>query len=105
MSIAVIALSLILASLALAGQIVTRPAWITPFAWRVAVCETGKGNAYPDFRHHAGSYEGAWGWYHGTWLLDRMAGMPRHAYDASPREQYRVFQIGRARGRYWGCIR
>ena len=43
-----------------------RPAWIDPFAWAVAVCETGKGHNHPDFRHRSGVYEGAWGWYVGT---------------------------------------
>lgn len=82
----------------------SRPGWMSPFAWAVAVCETGKGHNHPDFRHHSGSYGGAWGWFSGTWLLDRPQGFPSRAYLATPREQYRVFQIGRARGRYWGCI-
>lgn len=86
------------------GQTTKRPKWMTPFAWAVAICETGKGNRYPDPRHRAGSYQGAWGWYSGTWDLDKPRGYPDHAYQASLKQQYRVFQIGRNRGRYWGCI-
>lgn len=52
-----------------------RPGWISRFAWAVAVCETGKGHAYPDFRHRTRSYGGAWGWYVGTWQLDQISTM------------------------------
>ena len=49
-----------------------RPAWIDRFAWAVAVCETAKRHhPHPDFEHRSGSYGGAWGWYVGTWQLDR----------------------------------
>ena len=81
-----------------------RPRWISPFAWAVAVCETGKGHNHPDRRHRSGPYDGAWGWYVGTWRLDAPAGYPRNPWDATLRQQHRVFQIGRKRGRYWGCI-
>lgn len=76
-----------------------KPAWMSTFAWSVAMCETQL-----RYKHRAGSYEGAWGWYAGTWDLDKPAGYPDHAYQASPRQQHRVFLIGRAKGRYWGCI-
>lgn len=70
------------------------------FAYAVAKCET-----QVNYHHHAGSYEGAWGWYHGTWLLDRPPGAPEHAYDATPRQQYRAFLKGYYRlHHYWGCI-
>jgi len=66
----------------------------------VAMCETQL-----NYRHHAGSYEGAWGWYHGTWLLDRPAGAPEHAYDATPRQQWEAFKRGwYVLHHYWGCI-
>lgn len=68
------------------------------------MCETGKGHNHPDFQHRTRSYGGAWGWFVGTWAIDRYAGMPRFPWNATPRQQYRVFLRGRARGRYWGCI-
>lgn len=97
------------------GDPTVRPRWIDPFAWAVAVCETGKGHRYPDFQHQAGPYGGAWGWYVSTWQADRVTrawrtktgkwkGFPLFPWNATPQQQYRVFQIGRARGRYWGCI-
>lgn len=82
----------------------SRPAWIDRFAWAVAVCETGKGHRYPDFQHRTRHYGGAWGWFVGTWALDRYPGMPRFPWNATPHQQYKVFVRGRARGRYWGCI-
>ena len=82
-----------------------RPGWISPFAWAVAVCETGKGHNHPDFRHDSGSYEGAWGWFAGTWKLDRRRGYPKHAYQATSRQQNRVFHDSIEKGRYFGCHR
>lgn len=81
-----------------------RPGWMSPLAWAVGVCETGKGNAYPDFRHDGGSYEGFAGWYWGTWLLDRRPGYPRSAKNATPRQQNRVMHDSLERGRYFGCL-
>lgn len=81
-----------------------RPNWIDPFAWAVAICETGKGHNHPDPQHQTSSYGGAWGWYVGTWQLDRYPGMPRFPWNATLRQQHRVFLRGRERGRYWGCI-
>jgi hypothetical protein len=93
-----------LAGTAEAHRTASKPSWMTDFAWRVAICETGKGHNHPDYRHRSGVYGGAWGWYVGTWQLDRLHGMPRFPWNATPRQQYRVFQIGRTKGRYWGCI-
>ncbi len=81
-----------------------RPKWMTPFAWAVAVCETGKGNRHPDYQHRSGSYGGAWGWYIGTWRTDAPRGFPRLPWQATARQQYAVFLTGMQRGRYWGCI-
>lgn len=100
---------------AAAHRSANRPKYIDRFAWAVAVCETGKGHNHPDFRHHTSSYGGAWGWFIGTWKLDRYTrtwrdkhgrwrGMPLYPWNATPRQQYRVFLRGRALGRYWGCI-
>lgn len=76
-----------------------RPKFMSPFAWAVAVCET-RGN----FRHDGGDYEGAFGWFTGTWLLDRRSGYPARAKEATPRQQNRVFHDSVAKGRYFGCI-
>jgi hypothetical protein len=100
----VIVIALTLTAVAAAHRDAERPKWMDAFAWAVAICETGKGHNHPDFRHRAGSYEGAWGWYFGTWDLDKPKGYPDHAYQATPKQQLRVFRIGRSRGRYWGCI-
>ena len=96
-------------ALAIAGTtaqaaITKKPPWMSRFAWAVGICETGKGNRYPDFQHRTSSYGGFTGWYWGTWQLDAPAGYPRFPWLASPRQQYRVFLISRAKGRYWGCI-
>lgn len=82
----------------------TRPGWMSPKAWALGICETGKGNTYPDFRHDGGSYEGFTGWYTGTWLLDRRKGYPDHAYEATPRQQNRVLHDSLKKGRYYGCL-
>lgn len=89
-------------------SITARPPWIDPLSWAVAVCETGKGNRYPDFEHRwptapRGKYGGAWGWFVGTWQLDRPHGVPRFPWNATPRQQYRVFRISMRRHRYFGC--
>lgn len=76
-----------------------RPRFVSKFAWAVAMCET-QGN----FRHDGGSYEGAWGWYTGTWLLDRRPGYPSSPTRATPRQQNRVFHDSVRKGRYFGCI-
>jgi hypothetical protein len=81
-----------------------RPPWMSRFAWAVGICETGKGNRYPDFKHRTRSYGGAFGWAISTYQLDRYPGMPMLPWQASPRQQYRVFLRGRDRGRFWGCI-
>lgn len=81
------------------GRTTQRPGFISPFAWAVAMCET-QGN----FRHDGGSYEGAWGWFTGTWLLDRRDGYPSSPTRATPRQQNRVFYDSLKKGRYFGCI-
>ena len=98
---AVIALALAAPATA---AITSKPSWMSRFAWAVGVCETGKGNRHPDFQHKTSSYGGFAGWFIGTWQLDRYPGMPMFPWNATPRQQYKVFLRGRDRGRYWGCI-
>jgi hypothetical protein len=79
--------------------------WLPAFDRAVAECETPLPDGTMNFRHHAGAYEGAWGWAHSTWLLDRPRGAPEHAYDATPRQQWEAFKRGwYIAHHYWGCI-
>jgi hypothetical protein len=79
--------------------------WLPAFDRAVAECETPTPDGTMNFRHHAGTYEGAWGWWHGTWLGDRPKGAPEHAYDATPRQQWEAFKRGwYVLHHYWGCI-
>ena len=94
----VVVLFIAIASAKANGQ-TGRPAFVSRFAWAVALCETNG-----DFHHDGGSYEGAWGWYVGTWNLDKRAGYPSSPIDATPRQQNRVFHDSLVRGRSFGCI-
>lgn len=94
--VAVVAVALFTAPAESSGG---RPKFVSPFAWAVALCET-----QGDFNHDGGSYEGAWGWYVGTWQLDKRAGYPASPTDATPRQQNRVFHDSLAKGRDFGCI-
>ena len=80
------------------GAAARRPYGMSEFLYRLAVCETGL-----TWTWDSGSYEGAFGWYWGTWLLDRYPGMPSRAYQATPWQQVRVAYRSVARGRYFGC--
>lgn len=77
-----------------------RPQFLTAVEWAVALCETG-GN----WRHHNRDYQGAFGFYRGSWDAFKPAGYPAEAYDATPRQQTTVMR--RIRARYgwtgWGC--
>lgn len=83
-----------------------RPAWL-PVGWyRLFVCETRMdwrwGSQFSRSR-----YEGAPGFYSGTWDAYKPAGFPDHAWQASPKQQYRVARIvaGRVGLSAWGCYR
>lgn len=79
--------------------------WMPPMWVRLAECESG--HRPPDWRHDGGIYEGAFGFYTGTWDRFKYAGYPDHAYDASPWMQYRVaLRLFRRFGYSpWGCFR
>ena len=102
-SIALLCAALVLATAAAAssGQS-SRPTWLPSVWWRLAVCETG-GN----WRHDSGSFQGAFGIYHGTWDTYRLPGFPTDAHLATPKQQYRVAQrIAANHSMYaWGCYR
>jgi len=89
-------------------------AWRTwlPDKWqRIGACETGYGRRPGDWRWNSGTYQGAFGFYYGSWdafvpRADRKAGpYPSEAYNATPRQQYEVaLAIWRAYGfSGWGC--
>ena len=78
-----------------------RPSFLTQMEWAVALCETG-GN----WQHHTTDYQGAFGFYRGSWDAFRPAGYPSEAYNATPWQQTVVMR--RIRARYgwsgWGCV-
>jgi hypothetical protein len=85
--------------------------WL-PDKWaRIGACETGYGRRPGNWRWNSGTYQGAFGFYHGSWdafrvRADPKAGpYPSEAYLATPRQQYEVaLAIWRAYGfSGWGC--
>jgi hypothetical protein len=86
-------------------------AWL-PDKWqRVGACETGYGKRPGRWDWNSGTYQGAFGFYHGSWdafvpRADPKAGpYPSEAYMATPRQQYEVaLAIYRRYGLSgWGC--
>jgi hypothetical protein len=74
--------------------------WL-PAKWqRIARCETGI-----NWRWNSGTYQGAFGFYYGTWDNFRPSRYPSEAYLANPRQQYTVALRVYARYGYgaWGC--
>lgn len=85
--------------------------WL-PDKWqRIGACETGYGRRPGNWRWDSGTYQGAFGFYHGTWdqyktYADPKAGpYPAEAYLATPRQQYEVALAVWRRHGYsaWGC--
>lgn len=83
-----------------------------PAKWqRIGACETGYGKRPGRFDWNSGTYQGAFGFYHGSWdafvsSADPKAGpYPSEAYEATPRQQYEVaLAIWRRFGfSGWGC--
>lgn len=58
-----------------------------------------------NWRHHTSDYQGAFGFYSGSWDRFRLPYMPSEAYDATARDQYKVALRIYARYRWtgWGC--
>jgi hypothetical protein len=102
------AITLTLAALILAASAgatagrTTQPSWLPDMWWRLAVCETGA-----NWRHDSGRFEGAFGFYEGTWDTYRLPGFPADAHRATPKQQYRVALSVAARHSMhaWGCYR
>lgn len=87
------------------------PAWL-PDKWqRIGACETGYGRRPGQWTWNSGTYQGAFGFYHGSWDAfvpradPKAAPYPSEAYHATPRQQYEVaLAIWRAYGfSGWGC--
>lgn len=100
-TVAVLAVALSLAGAAHA-QKQTRPTWLPEIWWKIAWCET-----HANWRHDSGTYQGAFGMYHGTWDTYRLPGYPAEAYNATPRQQYAVARRVAANHTLnaWGCYR
>ena len=78
--------------------------WL-PTVWRaIAICETPRGGAM-NWQHNSGTYQGAFGFYHGSWDDYKLPGYPDEAYDATPWQQYQVALTIHARYGFsgWGC--
>lgn len=84
-----------------AAHAATRPKFVTRMEWAVALCETA-GN----WKHRTRDYQGAYGFYKGSWDAFKPRGYPADANNASPWQQTVVMR--RIRARYgwsgWGCV-
>jgi hypothetical protein len=74
--------------------------WLPPVWQRIAQCETGT-----NWKHNSGTYQGAFGFYHGSWDAFNKFGYPREAYNATPWQQYKVALAIYKRYGFtgWGC--
>lgn len=98
---AVIAISSIFAPLAGAhDKKQSRPSWLPKIWWAIGMCETGL-----NWKHHTSSYQGAFGFYYGSWDAFRPKNYPSEAYNATPQQQLYVAQRIYARYGFtgWGC--
>jgi len=80
--------------------------WMPKHWINLAACESGSNP--PNWRHNSGTYEGAFGFYHGSWDDFRPKRYPSSANLATPWQQWRVAL--RIAARYgiaepWGCWR
>ena len=78
-----------------------RPYWMPRLYWAIAQCETPPGR----WDHNSGTYQGAFGFYYGSWDAYKPAGYPAEAYQASAWQQYTVARIIATRVGFgaWGC--
>lgn len=98
---ALILTALTITSAAQAWTAKPRPRWMTTVEWAVAMCETGL-----NWRHRTRDYQGAYGFYRGSWDAFKPDGYPADADQATPLQQTIVAR--RIRARYgwtgWGCV-
>ncbi len=79
--------------------------WL-PDKWaRIGACETGYGKPPGRWDWNSGTYQGAFGFYTGTWDAYKPSGAPSEAYLATPRQQYQAALNVAAVHGYgaWGC--
>lgn len=79
--------------------------WL-PDKWaRIGACETGYGRRPGQWTWNSGTYQGAFGFYTGTWDQYKPRGAPSEAYQATPRQQYQcALNVYAAHGYgAWGC--
>ena len=81
-------------------------AWMPQHWQNLAACESG--SKPPNWTHNSGTYQGAFGFYYGSWDAFKYRGYPSEAYLATPWQQYRVAL--RIAAKYgiaspWGCWR
>jgi transglycosylase-like protein len=93
-------LLLSLTATAIAWNAKPRPPWLPKVWWAIGMCETGL-----NYQHNTGTYQGAYGFYHGSWDAFRPSNYPSEAYNATPRQQLEVARaIWRRYGfTGWGC--
>lgn len=74
-----------------------------PMFQRLARCESGAWP--PNWRHDSGTYEGAYGFWYGTWDQYKLPGYPSSAAAANPFQQWQVARrLFRLYGYSpWGC--
>jgi hypothetical protein len=74
------------------------PDW--PFWQALGVCETSL-----NWAHRTANYQGAFGFYSGTWDTWADSRFPAEANWAEPWQQVETGRYGRSVGGYWGCDR
>ncbi len=74
--------------------------WLPAKWYRIGMCET-----HLTWAWNSGTYQGAFGFYWGTWDAYKPGGFPAEAYQATPRQQMIVAERVRAAVGYgaWGC--
>lgn len=80
--------------------------WMPTHWQNLAECESGSDP--PNWKHNSGTYQGAFGFYHGSWDQYRYPNYPREAYLATPWQQWKVARRIAARfglASPWGCWR
>lgn len=78
------------------------PAWLPQIYYAIGTCETSL-----NWHYHTRDYQGAFGFYRGTWDQYKPKGFPADADLATPRQQLTVAEILVSKFGYspWGCYR
>ena len=74
--------------------------WLPRLWYAIGMCETQL-----NWAHNSGTYQGAFGFWYGTWDSYKPRGAPSEAYNATPRQQYQAALNVAARVGLgaWGC--